>query len=60
MKRLKLKPVLSDVAVLAGGAGAAYGCSLYSRPLGFIVGGVLLLLGGLLAGYDRRQIGRDR
>jgi hypothetical protein len=60
VKKLNFKSVLSDLAVLAGGAGAAYGCALYSRPLGFIVGGVLLIVGGLLAGYDRHQIGRGR
>ena len=49
-------PFLADFFIVAGATLISYGCWLYSRPLGYIIGGALLLAGGFFAGYDSRQI----
>ncbi len=49
----KLLKAALDLGVLAGAAVFLYGLYLWSRPLAFIVGGLLLAGACLFAGYDQ-------
>ena len=40
-----IKNLIPDVLAISGALGIAYGMSLIFLPLGFIVGGILLILG---------------
>lgn len=40
-----IKNLTPDVLAISGALGIAYGMSLIFLPLGFIVGGILLILG---------------
>ena len=40
---------LPDAMMVAGAGAVSYGAWLVSQPAGFVVGGLLLLLGGFLA-----------
>ena len=41
---MKAKPAILDLSLLAGYVAIVYGCALYAKPLGFIVGGILALV----------------
>ena len=40
---MKAKPIILDLCLLAGYVAVVYGCALYAKPLGFVVGGTLAL-----------------
>lgn len=44
-----LAPLVRDAAGLAGAGLIAYGASLVYEPAGYIVGGMMLLVGALLS-----------
>lgn len=47
MKKV-LTSILPDTLMLAGAGGLSYGAWLIYEPAGFLVGGVLTLVGGIL------------
>lgn len=51
MKKIKdtLGELVSDLLLILGGACIALGAGMYSPPAGVIAGGVLLILGTVLA-----------
>jgi hypothetical protein len=49
-----MKVYVYDLELLIGCALIAYGCWLAWRPLGFIVGGLMLALTGFFLGYQRK------
>lgn len=47
MKKMLIS-ILPDVLMLAGAAGLSYGAWMIYEPAGFLVGGTLVLIGGIL------------
>jgi hypothetical protein len=43
-----LPSLIRSLAALAGAGGIAYGAWLWSEPLGYVIGGTLVLAGALL------------
>lgn len=46
-----LRAVLPDALILAGGGAVVYGVGRIYQPLGWIVGGLMLLVVGFFAAY---------
>jgi len=51
----KLAKLALDLGAIAGAGVFTYGFWMYSHPLGPIVGGLLIALGCVFAGYDRAR-----
>ena len=49
-----------DLGAIAGAGAFTFGFWMYSHPLGPIVGGLLVALGCVFAGYDRARSSRGR
>lgn len=43
-----IKAIVPDVVMIAGWAGVSYGAWTVYEPAGFIVGGVLAIMGGIV------------
>lgn len=57
IRRLMKSALLPDASALLGAASFIYGVALLSEPAAWIVAGVLLMGGGVLATLSRRNAG---
>lgn len=52
---MKIRGLISDIAIIAGIACVVYGVSMFSGPAAWIVGGILTILAGAAAGMEGKD-----